>query len=31
MRINFAIEAIEVDDEGPLMFSMVVVTSRMPR
>ena len=30
MRIDFAIEAIAVDEEGPFMFSMVV-TSRMPR
>ena len=31
MRTDFAIEAIEVEGEGPLMFSMVVVTLRMPR
>ena len=30
MRINFSIEAIEVEGEGPLMFTMVV-TLRMPR
>ncbi len=30
MRIDFSIEAIEAEGEGPLMFAMVVVL-RMPR